>query len=67
MPNGLRMRTASEGIVSAERGVRDDPRIYPSDEVMGRLFVTTSKGQELVRALEPVFEHYFHGDWVTSG
>ncbi|MBW0150225.1 MAG: polyamine ABC transporter substrate-binding protein [Phenylobacterium sp.] len=29
--------------------VRDDPRIYPSDEVMERLFVTTAKGQDLVR------------------
>ena len=27
--------------------------------------MATATREELVRALEPVFEHYFHGDWVA--
>lgn len=33
--------------------------------VVGMGPMATATPEELARALEPVFEHYFHGDWVA--
>jgi hypothetical protein len=33
--------------------------------VVGMRPLAEASREELVRALEPVFEHYFHGDWVA--
>lgn len=35
--------------------------------VVGMRPLAEASREELVRALEPVFEHYFHGDWVSGG